>query len=330
MQKIALIGAGGMGANHADCYAQIEDAGLVAVMDIRPDAAASLAARHNARAYLDAEEMLREEDIDAVDVCTPTPWHIDYIKMAAAAGKHVVTEKPFCRTLEQCAEAIEACERAGVTLFVAQVLRWFPEFGRAHELVKSGAVGSPAVVRTTRGGGFPRAWNNWFGNFEWSGGVILDLIIHDFDWLLWTFGPAERVFAMGMAFEGVPETDYALVTIRFAGGVIGHVEGSWATPGPFRVAFEVAGDQGLISYSNAEAASLTISRKPTEGGQQGPAVPVPSSPSAASPYYKELQHFIDCLETDRTPEVTPQEAAAAVALSLAALESVRTGAPVRL
>jgi len=333
MQRVALIGAGGMGRKHAGCYAQMKNTKLVAVMDIRRDAASNLAACYDARAFSDAERMFNEVEFDVVDVCTPTPWHIDYIKMAAQAKKHVTSEKPFCRTLEQCREAIEVCENAGVTLFVAHVLRWFPEFRKAKMLVDSGAVGSPAVVRTTRGGlitpGLKGAWNEWFTNFEWSGGVILDLIIHDFDWLLWTFGPAERVFAKGLAYSGIDGIDYALVTIRFKSGVIAHVEGSWATPGGFKVLLEIAGDKGLISYDNSTTSSLVTVKWATEGSSPGGAI-VPSSPTGISPYYLELQHFIDCIEEGKKPDASPQEAMNAVALSLAALESVKTGLPVRL
>jgi len=327
MRRVAIVGAGGMGTAHADCYSGMQNAKVVAVMDIRPDAAAALAAQHDARVFSSAEEMMTGVDFDVLDICTPTPWHLDYIKMGAAAGKHICCEKPFARTLDECREAIKTCDKARVTIFVAHVLRWFPEFRRAKELIDAGAVGSPAIVRTTRAGGFPHAWNDWFANVEWSGGVVLDMIIHDFDWLLWTFGPAERVFARGLAYSGLEDKDYALVTIRFKNGVIGHVEGSWATPGGFRVCFEVAGDKGLINFDSFDAAPMVLSRWAGEAGAQG--VAVPSSPTAVSPYFLELQHFIDCLEAGHKPDVTPQEAMAAVALSLAALESIRTGAPVR-
>ncbi|HOK53119.1 MAG TPA: Gfo/Idh/MocA family oxidoreductase [Armatimonadota bacterium] len=328
MQRVALVGAGGMGATHAASYGKIQNAKLVAVMDIRPDAAADLAAHYNAKSFSDAQKMFDEVEFDIIDICTPTPWHIDYVKIGAAAGKHVCCEKPFGRTLEQCREAIEACEKAGVTLFIAHVLRWFPEFKKAKELIDFGAIGSPAVVRTTRGGGFPHGWNNWFANFEWSGGAVLDLVIHDFDWLLWTFGPAERVFAKGLYNSGIPEKDYALITIRFRSGVIAHVEATFATPGGFKVSLEVAGDKGVINFDNTDAAPLVIGKWQTESS--GPGVPVPSSPMSVSPYYLELQHFVDCIEEGRKPAVTPQEAMDAVALALAAIESIKTGAPVRL
>lgn len=330
MRRVAIIGAGGMAGSHAACYAKIENAELVAVMDVVPDAAQSLAEKYGVPAFTDAAEMFDKVEFDVVDVCTPTPFHTPYIKMAAAAGKDVCSEKPLGRTMEQCWESIGACKKAGVRLFVAQVLRWFPEFRRANELIKSGAVGKPTVVRTTRGGGFPKPPSNWFADFDQSGGVVLDLLIHDIDWVLWTFGPAERVYASGLTFAGVEDKDYALLNIRFKSGMIAHIEGSWATPDAFRVAFEVAGDEGFIEYSNEKSSPLIFSRWAPDDLSGRVPVPVPSSPMSVSPYYLELKHFIDCLETGCELDVKPEEAAAAVQLALAAVESIKTGQPVNL
>jgi len=330
MRRVAIIGAGGMAGSHAACYAKIENAEIVAVMDVVPNAAQALAEKYDVPAFTDAAEMFEKVEFDVVDVCTPTPFHTPYIKMAAAAGKDICSEKPLGRTMEQCWESIEACKKAGVRLFVAQVLRWFPEFRRANELVRSGAVGKPAVVRTTRGGGFPKPPSNWFADFEQSGGVVLDLLIHDIDWVLWTFGPAERVYASGLTFAGVEDRDYALLNIRFKSGMIAHIEGSWATPDAFRVAFEVAGDEGFIEYSNEKSSPLIFSSWASDDLPGRVPVPVPSSPMSVSPYYLELKHFIDCLEMGCEPDVKPEEAAAAVQLALAAVESIRTGQPVNL
>jgi len=328
MQRIGMVGAGGMGTNHASCYARMPDAKVVAVMDIRPEAARKLAEAHGAEAYTDLGEMLATAELDAVDVCTPTPWHSECVVAAAKAGKHVVSEKPMARTIEQCRQAIAAVEEAGVRYMVAHVLRYFPEFRRAKELIEAGAVGKPAIVRTSRGGSYPRAWEDWFAKVEWSGGVILDLIIHDFDWLIWCFGDADRVFAKSIMFDGHDHLDYALVTIRFKSGVIAHVEGSWANPRGFMVKVEVAGDGGLLELDETMGAPLVVARSAAEAAHVG--VPVPESPTHLSPYFLELEHFIQCLESGTEPEITPREAMRAVEVAVAAIESVRTGRPIEL
>jgi len=317
-----------MGKVHGDAYAEMPNAEPAAVMDIRADAAEELATSLGATAFADFDEMLRSARLDVIDVCVPTPWHKEYVLKAAQAGMHIVTEKPMGRTLDDCQAMIEATERAGVTFMVAHVLRFFPEFAAAKAQVDAGAVGNPAVVRTTRGGDFPHAWNDWYGNFEWSGGVVLDLIIHDFDWLRWTFGDAERVYAKGLVDRGIEHLDYALVTIRLRSGVIAHVEGTWANPTGFTVKVEVAGDGGMLDLHNKDATPLMIARTKTE--EAGPGVAIPESPTAQNPYLLELQHFIDCVEAGVKPCITPQDGLRAVEISLAALESIRTGKPVKI
>ena len=327
MQRVAVVGAGNMGSVHCAAYADMKNAELVAVMDIRPDAAEKMASRHGCKFFTDFDKMLAVNP-DVIDVCVPTPWHKEYVIRAAEAGKHIVTEKPMARTLDDCREMIEAAERAGVKFMVAHVLRFFPEFAAAKAQVDAGAVGKPAVVRTSRGGGFPIAWNDWFGKFEWSGGLVLDLIIHDFDWLRWTFGEVERVYAKGLVERNMEHKDYALVTLRFKSGVIAHVEGTWASPSGFTVTFEVAGDGGMIEFSNKTAVPLVVARAKTEEKEAG--VPIPESPTAHNPYFLELQHFIDCVETGAKPCITPEDGMRAVEISLAALESIRTGKPVKV
>jgi predicted dehydrogenase len=326
MRKVALIGAGGMGSVHASCYPDIGNAQLVAVMDVRPEVASAAAEKYGAQAYSDAEKLFSEADFDTVDICTPTPSHIEYIRMAAAAGKAICCEKPFCRTIEECREAISICNKANVPLFVAHVLRWFPEFRRAKELVASGSVGEAAVIRTSRVSGHPGGWNDWFRDYSQSGGVVLDLSIHDLDWLLWTFGPVNHVFARGLGASREGVSDYALVTIRFKNGAIAHVEGSWAAPTGFAVSFEIAGDKGLLEFSDKRV--TTYGEAHWNADQSGVTESV-SSPVKENPYLLELRSFYDCLETGTPFAVTPKEAMNAVALALAANESIKTGQPVK-
>lgn len=320
---------------HAGCYANMMGAELVGVMDIRQEAAQALAGKHGAQAFTDFDALLEATQPDVVDVCCPTPWHGDYVCRAAErAGEigiqGISTEKPMGRTLTDCDRMIAACELAGIPLFVAQVVRFFPEFALAKRQVESGAVGNPAAVRTRRGGPMPRAWNDWYANFALSGGCILDLIIHDFDWLRWTFGEVERVYAKGLTDRQLPAFDYALVTLRFKSGAIGHVEGTWADPGGFKVTVEIAGDEGLLEYNCNQPTGIPF--KMAVAGTDGPraGVALPESPSGVNPYQLELEHFLDCLETGATPSITPKDGREAVRIALAALESIETGQPVTL
>jgi predicted dehydrogenase len=321
---------------HAGCYANITNAELVGVMDIRPEAAQALAEKHGARPFTDFDTMLDETHPDVVDVCCPTPWHVDYVTRAAHRASElglqgISTEKPMARTLADCERMIAACELADIPLFVAHVVRFFPEFALAKQQVDAGAVGKPAAIRTRRGGPMPRAWNDWYGDFEKSGGCCLDLIIHDFDWLRWTFGEVERVYARGLNARKLPAFDYSLVTLRFRSGAICHVEGTWADPGGFKVTLEIAGDAGLLEYNFNQPTGVPF-RMALATAAEGPrgGVAVPESPTGKNPYQIELAHFMDCLEQGIAPSISPRDGMEAVRIALAAIESIETGQPVTL
>ena len=328
MRRVVVIGGGTMGRVHLNAYSRIKSAEIAAICDARGDVAEELARNYGAQAFMDVKKLFAEAEFDVVDICTPTNTHLDYIKLAAAAAKDICCEKPLARTTGQAMEALRICQEAGVMLFPAQVLRWFPEFRKLHDLVESGAVGEPVEVRTSRCSAYPRGTDDWFADMKRSGGVVLDMIIHDFDWLRWCFGKVRRVYARGLYESGIPHTDYALVTLRFEGGVIAHVEGNWAKAGGFETSVEVAGTEGLLSFESKDAAPITIEIKSKEEGKIG--VTVPESPTLQDPYFLELEHFINCLEEGRKPEVTAEDGMEAVRVAEAALRAISTGQPVSL
>ncbi|MBD3182685.1 gfo/Idh/MocA family oxidoreductase [Candidatus Poribacteria bacterium] len=327
MLKIGIIGAGTMGGMHADCFSEIDGAEVIAVADAREEAAKNVASKYSARTFTNGDDIIALDDVDIVDICLPTPFHKENVLKVAAAGKHVFCEKPIARNLQDGKEMIDACNKAGVKFMVGHVLRYFHEFSAAKNLIDSGAVGKPGVVRTTRAAGHPQGWSNWYANMEMAGGVVLDMIIHDFDFLRWCFGEVERVYAKGLAYSGIPNVDYALVTIRFKSGVIAHVEGSWAHPRGFFVTLEVAGDGGLFEFDSRTSSPLKVSKKSSDSGEGG--VEVPQNPVNESPYTMELRHFIQSVAEDKEPEVTGEDALRALEIALAALQSIKTGEPMQ-
>ena len=323
MLRVAICGAGGLGASHADNFQQIPETEVVLVYDVIEEAADALAEGVGARPTTE-EADLYADDIDLVCVTTPTPFHAQYVVKAAEAGKHILCEKPMARTVEQGREVLEAVEKAGVTMIVGHVVRFFPEYAAARDLVQSGAIGEVGMVRTTRINTLPGEEGSWFHNYEMSGGVTFDMVIHDFDWLLWTFGPAERVYAVG-APDHMPPLDYSLTSIRFESGAIAHAEGSWADLGLFRTEFEIAGSGGLIKHDSTGMATLTVQKREQQAGLA--AVQVPESPGK-SPYLIEDEHLVQCILEGKQPDITPQDAQDAVALAAAACESIEAGGKV--
>ena len=271
--------------------------------------------------------------VDIVDVCTPTPAHKEGVLAAAKAGKPVVCEKPLARHLSDAQEMVAACEAAGVPLFVGHVVRFFPQYVAAKKALERGDLGTPGVIRLVRAGVFPRATpDTWYNSFEQGGGVVMDLSIHDLDFARWCFGEVERVFARGLTFAGKDMLDHALITLKFENGAIGHLEGSWASPpSMFRTALEIAGSEGIVEWDAVDPAPLQATLKVAdEAAEKVPqSADNPLAP-ADDPYRQELQHFLDVLDNGGSFRVTPQDALAALKLSLATIESLRSGHPVTL
>lgn len=328
MQNILLVGAGTMGSVHAHTYKNIKEANLVGIVDFTKDKADKLAVETETKAYYSLDDAVQDlKDIDLIDVCLPTHLHKQFVEKAADLGVHVCCEKPLARSLEEADAMMSYCEEKGVRLFVGHVVRFFPEYVQAKKNMEQGTIGKPSVVRTTRGGVFPTGWDDWYADFDKSGGLLLDLVIHDFDFLRWCFGEVERVFAKSLSSRRNDRNDYALVTLRFKNGVIAHVEGTWAHEG-FSSKFEFAGTTGIIEYDSSKVSPVKAVKRMQS--QEANGVVVPESPLKETPFQKELSHFIECLEKGREPIVTVQDGYKAMEIAFAAKQSAETGKPVYL
>jgi predicted dehydrogenase len=332
MKRIGIIGAGAIARVHADRWKQMPHVELAGYYDILPEAAQRAVNEYGGRVFASLEEMLA--NVDAVDICTTAIAHKEPILAAAEAGVPMVCEKPLARHLADCYEIVEGVERTGTPLFVAQVVRFFPQYAKAKETLDSGALGKPGVIRTVRGGSMPRLGSafssNYYADFSQSGGVILDVSIHDIDYVRWCFGEVERVFARGLMYAGEPK-DHTLITLRFENGAIGHIEGSWAfPPNKFRTRLEIAGTDGMLEWDSLDHAPVEMT---LYGENVNPDVTITSASPLATeddPYYAELSHFIDCIETNKPFLVSPYDGLMAVKISLAAIESERRSEPVRI
>jgi len=330
MLKVGIIGIGTMGRFHSQAYSKIEGVKIIGYVDPRLDAAQELAKQYNAKATANASELINDREVDIIDICTPTSFHKEYTIKAAKAGKHVFCEKPIARTIPDAVDMVTAVKSANVKFMVGQVLRFFPEFATAKLLIDQGKVGRPGVVRMSRLSYFPQGANDWMADVAVSGGVVLETIIHDFDWLNWCFGEPKRVFARGLVYNQVyyqNRLDYALVTIRYKNGVIAHVEGSWAQPrGYFSTKLEITGTKGQIDFTMEDSKSVNITVRKEE--KDIAKVMVPESPLVEGPYTTELRHFVECIRNDKEPAVTGTDAINALKVCLAALKSIKTGQPV--
>jgi len=336
MKRIGIIGAGAIARTHADRIKKMPGIELAGYYDIFPEAAQRAVEQYGGQVYDSLDALLG--DVDFVDICTTANAHREPVLAALEAGVPAIVEKPLARHLADCYAIVEAQARTGTPLFVAQVVRFFPQFAAAKAALERGDIGAPGTLRTVRGGSPPGGggWGNagsartYYNDFDKSGGVILDVSIHDIDYQRWCFGEVERVFARGLRFAGKNPKDHALITLRFENGAIGHIEGSRAyPPGLWRTRIEMAGTEGIIEWDS-------LDQQPVEWRVQPDPEAAPSSGAASpladadDPYYREIAHFIDAVERGVAPSVTAQDGLMAVKICLAAIESERRGEAVRV
>ncbi|MCP4305001.1 MAG: Gfo/Idh/MocA family oxidoreductase [bacterium] len=313
--RVGIVGAGNMAATHAAGWNEAGDR-VTHILATGSTRAGSLAADLGAELSDSYEELLAA--VDVVDICSPTDTHLGYVEVAAASGVSVVCEKPLGRTAKEAQEAVAICEAAGVLLLVAHVVRFFPEYSVARDRVVAGELGDVATVRLDRSTYFPVGDGSWFGDHERSGGVVLDLMIHDVDYARWVAGDVERVYARRA--EPTGSGGHVLATLRHRGGALSHVQGSWAFPeGSFRTSLEIAGSEGLLTLHASEPFSALVPESDDVS-----AVPQPPTTLAESPYVTQMKHFSAVLHGLADPIVSATDAAAAVEVCEAILQSIDT------
>ena len=314
--QIGIIGLGFMGRCHFETWAKVRGARLAAVCDIDPRKRAGdwsgtagnlggSAARTDLsglRIYARAEEMFADPDLDVVDITLPTYLHAEYAVAALRAGKHVICEKPMARTSTEARRMQAAAKAANRQLCVAQCIRFWPAYAVAAEQVRTGKLGLVVSATFRRVSPKPTwSWKNWLMDETKSGGCVLDLHIHDADFVLSLFGPPQAVSSQGSA-AGPGGVDHVITSYRYADGKLVTAEGAWEhTAGfPFSMTFVLAGEKASLTL--AEDGKLR--RHDAKGTN---VLPVPEGDG----YLHELQHFAGCLARNRPSSVVPPGAAAA-------------------
>lgn len=330
MIRVGVVGYGTMGQMHSQALQSIVDVELTIVADADPDRRAQAARDYGVDVVSNIEELLALHDVDLIDICVPTYLHESVFATAIEANKHIFCEKPLARTLKEGQKMVELAKGHAKKIGVGHVVRFFPAYTAMRQSVLAGEIGKGAVARAFRGGSqFPSGWHDWFADFDLSGGVILDLAIHDVDYLRWLFGDVERVYAKTTYGRTSAHLEWAMLVLRFKSGLIAHVESSWNNfPGDFYTTMEIAGTDGLISYDSRQTNPI-LKQGPGQVNEQA-AVTVPENPFAKSPYLLELEDMIEAIKQDRSPLVSVADAFGTLQVALAAVESAQTGKPVTI
>lgn len=327
--KAAILGFGCMGHTHAAQYAAQNDVELVAVCDIDPaqlekdDIELNLGNNGSTdtkslRKYLSYEKLLKgEPDLDYIDICLPSDLHARYAIRAMRDGYHVLCEKPMALNCRDANRMIKVAEETGKFLMIAQCLRFAEDYAVIKQAVESGEYGKLLRLDMRRLSGFPRS--GWFRDVKRSGGALLDLHLHDADFMLYLLGKpaALQSFGVTIASGGIDES---ITHYFYPNGPFVSAEGSWAR-GQFEYSLAAVFEQGTLMLKGGKV----LLYQPDKPMQELPL------PGKGSPYFHEIAYFAECVLKKRRPEIaTPESTRDSIALIFQEEKSVATGRKVSI
>ncbi len=329
MIKVGIVGFGVMGRTHFRAWQAQAGAEVAAVCEANPEVLARVAADGNLEQqagaidldgvalYADCDTMLAEAGLDVVSITLPTHLHPAFTIRALEGGVHVLCEKPMALTTEACDTMIAAATRTGKRLMIAQCIRFWPEYAWARNAIVDGRFGAVLAASFDRLGAAP-GWSkdSWFSDPAKSGGVTLDLHIHDVDFVQYLFGPPVAIRASGA---------------RFANGMLGHIvseclyndnktvtaTASWMMSASygFSMGFRIALEQATLVFASGHTPGLRV--YPAEGE-----VYSPGDLAQGDGYSGEIAHFLALVAGEADPVVTPEQAKESVRMALQAAVAV--------
>lgn len=338
---VGIIGSQFAAEIHAQSLKRVPAAELVAVASASKEHARAFAATQSIGAWFtDYHELLALADVHMVTVAVPNYLHCQVVVDAAHAGKHVVCEKPLCLNLEEAERMIQACRENGVKLMYAEQVCFAPKYVRAKELVDSGALG--IVYSVKHSGKHFGPHSAWFWDVNRAGGgALLDMGCHGLELARWIFGKPRAVAVYAQLRTQIHRSltkaeDDALVIVEFEGGGIAVIEASWAKRGGLDDRVEIYGSEGVI-YANLIQGNALLTY--SERGYDYAMEKAPETKGWSFTAYEEqwnygypqeIEHFINCVLDDVGPRENGEDGKAVLEIILAAYESARIGAKVRL
>ena len=273
------------------------------------------------KTYAKAEDLIKDPEVDLVDITLPTYLHADYAIKALKAGKHVLCEKPIALTMAQAERMVAAAKKAKGLFMVAHCIRFWPEYEVTKKMIDKKTYGPVYSATFRRVSPTPVwGWRNWLQKHKLSGGALIDLHIHDIDFVNHLFGRPQSVTAVGMS-KTSGGVDHIVADYTFLRKNLQvTAEGGWAFPPtfPFSMAFTIVCEKATIEYSSAASPSLTVYT--ATGRTLTPKV------AAGDGYSREINYFLDCIRKGEKPtRVTLEDARDALKVAWAEMKAVRTG-----
>ncbi|MDF1508499.1 Gfo/Idh/MocA family oxidoreductase [Robertmurraya sp. DFI.2.37] len=304
MKNIGLVGWGFIGKTHFDAYQQIESANVAAVFSKNDEQKIDGPNWKKVRLVKTYEALLNDPQINIIDICLPTFLHEEFIIKAAEAKKDIICEKPLSLTVESVERIIGAVQRNKVRLFIAHVLRFWPEYKAIKSYYDTGKLNHIEFIHAGRLGQVPK-WNHWFKYPEKSGGALYDLHIHDIDFICYLLGDIKTVYAVGSKNEN-GAWDHIMTTLTLKNGAKALVEASHRMPTayPFSMFFRIQGGDAAIDFrlsagNNIER--ITQSSVHYYKSNEKSSIDIPQE----NAFQNELSYFINCVENNEENNIIP-------------------------
>lgn len=327
--KFAVAGLGRIGKIHLENLLQMNNVEVVAVMDPMAESQQYARDKGIANVLSTYEAMLMSTDIDVIVICSPTDTHADYVEIAAKAGKHIFCEKPLDLSLERVVKVLDVVEETGIKLMIGFNRRFDKEFKKVKALVSEGAIGEHHLVKiTSRDPGAPPV-----SYIEKSGGLFLDMTIHDFDIARFIVGKeVDEVYAKGAvlvdpAIGDAGDIDTAVITLTYTDGTMAVIDNSREAAYGYDQRVEVFGSKGMVKAENNLHDSHQLF---TSQGSRG-SLPLHFFLERYAEAYKtEMSDFIQSLENDSVIPANGNDGLQSLKIGLAAIKSLQENRPVKL
>lgn len=301
--RIACVGTGYINAIHAQSCRNAKDVELAAVYSRREESGRSFAQKFSIpRVYTDYEQLLRDKQIDAVVIGLPTPLHKEFTVRAARAGKHILCEKPIALSTGDCEEMIGEAKKSDVIFMIGHVLRFWPEYVATKSVIDNGVMGGIRSLATYRLSAIPE-WSsgNWLVDGSQSGGVPVDLQIHDIDFIRWMLGQPISLKSIGTMINS--NFINSVVSTFGYEKAVAYSEAGYILPRneKFKMGFRIMCEKGIIEYDNHSIPTLAMAL-------DGKPFKYPSL-STIDPYTVQISYFIECVQKSQYPQQCPPIAA---------------------
>jgi UDP-N-acetyl-2-amino-2-deoxyglucuronate dehydrogenase len=335
--NFAIVGCGFIAKKHAKAISEVKGSKLVAVSDKVPEAMEFYKDEYGANPYTELEDMINQEEIDIVCICTPSGFHASIAVRVAKAKKHIIVEKPIAMSLEDTDRIIEACEENHVKLAVVHPNRFRPVVQELRKILDQNLLGKVSHANCIVN------WNRnqeyydqapWRGTKQYDGGVLMNQAIHNLDLLLWFMGKPEQIFSMeATRLRNIEAEDVSIGVIKFESGALGTVEASTTVyPKNFEESITIFGEKGTVKIGGSNA--LYFQHLVLEGKSDDEIALLKESikkdPWGTPGHQWIIEDMVNAVKEDRSPAVTGEDGKAALELVLSFYESADKNQPIQL